>query len=76
VVVQRLLMSLRKLLNLILTGDELTGRNIVLRALEEPVRQIAKNAGYEGSVVSLINLKQSATGTGFNAANRRMGRYG
>ena len=50
-----------------LTGDELTGRNIVLRALEEPVRQIAKNAGYEGSVV-IDKLKQSATGTGFNAA--------
>ena len=50
-----------------LTGDELTGRNIVLRALEEPVRQIAKNAGYEGSVV-IDKLKQSAIGTGFNAA--------
>ena len=33
--------------NLELTGDEATGRNIVLRALEEPVRQIAHNAGYE-----------------------------
>ena len=51
-----------------LTGDELTGRNIVLRALEEPVRQIAKNAGYEGSVV-IDKLKQSATGAGFNAAS-------
>lgn len=50
-----------------LTSDELTGRNIVLRALEEPVRQIAKNAGYEGSVV-IDKLKQSETGTGFNAA--------
>ncbi|MGO2940482.1 MAG: chaperonin GroEL [Pseudolactococcus laudensis] len=50
-----------------LTGDELTGRNIVLRALEEPVRQIAKNAGYEGSVV-IDKLKQSETGIGFNAA--------
>ncbi|QIW57590.1 chaperonin GroEL [Lactococcus raffinolactis] len=50
-----------------LTGDELTGRNIVLRALEEPVRQIAKNAGYEGSVV-IDKLKQSTTGAGFNAA--------
>ena len=34
-----------------LTGDEATGRNIVLRALEEPVRQIAHNAGFEGSIV-------------------------
>jgi chaperonin GroEL len=50
------------------TGDELTGRNIVLRALEEPVRQIAKNAGYEGSVV-IDKLKQSQVGTGFNAAS-------
>ncbi|GFH43338.1 60 kDa chaperonin [Lactococcus hodotermopsidis] len=50
-----------------LSGDELTGRNIVLRALEEPVRQIAKNAGYEGSVV-IDKLKQSENGTGFNAA--------
>ncbi|TNY48540.1 TCP-1/cpn60 chaperonin family protein, partial [Streptococcus pyogenes] len=44
-----------------------TGRNIVLRALEEPVRQIAFNAGYEGSVV-IDKLKNSPVGTGFNAA--------
>lgn len=50
-----------------LTGDEDTGRNIVLRALEEPVRQIAYNAGYEGSVV-IDKLKHSELGTGFNAA--------
>lgn len=50
-----------------LTGDETTGRNIVLRALEEPVRQIAYNAGYEGSVV-IDKLKNSPVGTGFNAA--------
>lgn len=50
-----------------LTGDEVTGRNIVLRALEEPVRQIAYNAGYEGSVV-IDKLKNSPVGTGFNAA--------
>ena len=50
-----------------LSGDELTGRNIVLRALEEPVRQIAKNAGYEGSVV-IDKLKHSDAGVGFNAA--------
>ncbi|MCJ1996263.1 chaperonin GroEL [Lactococcus piscium] len=50
-----------------LSGDELTGRNIVLRALEEPVRQIAKNAGYEGSVV-IDKLKHSEMGVGFNAA--------
>ncbi len=53
--------------NLELTGDEATGRNIVLRALEEPVRQIAHNAGYEGSIV-IDRLKNAEAGTGFNAA--------
>ena len=50
-----------------LTGDEATGRNIVLRALEEPVRQIAHNAGFEGSIV-IDRLKNAELGTGFNAA--------
>lgn len=50
-----------------LTGDEATGRNIVLRALEEPVRQIAHNAGFEGSIV-IDRLKNAKLGTGFNAA--------
>ena len=50
-----------------LAGDEGTGRNIVLRALEEPVRQIALNAGFEGSIV-IDRLKNSEAGTGFNAA--------
>ena len=50
-----------------LAGDEGTGRNIVLRALEEPVRQIALNAGFEGSIV-IDRLKNSEVGTGFNAA--------
>ena len=50
-----------------LAGDEATGRNIVLRALEEPVRQIALNAGFEGSSV-IDRLKNSEVGTGFNAA--------
>ena len=49
-----------------LTGDEATGRNIVLRALEEPVRQIAHNAGFEGSIV-IDRLKNAEVGTGFNA---------
>ena len=41
-----------------LEGDEKTGAKIVLRALEEPVRQIAANAGLEGSVIilSLIHI--------------------
>lgn len=50
-----------------LEGDEQTGVNIVLRALEEPVRQIAHNAGLEGSVV-VERLKNEALGVGFNAA--------
>ena len=50
-----------------LTGDESTGRNIVLRALEEPVRQIAHNAGFEGSIV-IDRLKNAEVGIGFNAA--------
>ena len=50
-----------------LKGDEATGRNIVLRALEEPVRQIAHNAGFEGSIV-IDRLKNAELGTGFNAA--------
>ena len=53
--------------NLELTGDEATGRNIVLRALEEPVRQIAHNAGFEGSIV-IDRLKNAELGTGFNAS--------
>ena len=53
--------------NLELAGDEATGRNIVLRALEEPVRQIAHNAGFEGSIV-IDRLKNAEVGTGFNAA--------
>ncbi|KRN23024.1 chaperonin GroEL [Lacticaseibacillus camelliae] len=49
------------------SGDVQTGINIVLRALEEPVRQIAANAGLEGSVI-VERLKKEKTGFGFNAA--------
>ncbi|GEK32103.1 60 kDa chaperonin [Kurthia zopfii] len=49
-------------------GDVATGARIVLRALEEPVRQIANNAGLEGSVI-VDRLKREELGTGFNAAN-------
>ncbi|CAI3266297.1 chaperonin GroEL [Enterococcus cecorum] len=49
------------------TGDVATGVRIVLRALEEPVRQIAENAGYEGSVI-VDRLKKEKIGVGFNAA--------
>ncbi|GEO66652.1 chaperonin GroEL [Levilactobacillus spicheri] len=49
-------------------GDAQTGVNIVLRALEEPVRQIAQNAGVEGSVV-VEHLKDEKPGIGYNAAD-------
>ncbi|AKO90940.1 MULTISPECIES: chaperonin GroEL [Priestia] len=48
-------------------GDVQTGINIVLRALEEPVRQIAHNAGLEGSII-VERLKKEDVGTGYNAA--------
>ncbi|KAI7258445.1 Heat shock protein [Hortaea werneckii] len=48
-------------------GDERTGVNLVLRALEEPVRTIAANAGQEGSVI-VDRLKKEAIGIGYNAA--------
>jgi chaperonin GroEL len=47
--------------------DEQTGARIVLRALEEPLRQIAENAGFEGSVV-VNDVRNSADGHGLNAA--------
>ena len=49
-----------------LSGDEKTGAVIIMRALEEPVRQIAENAGFEGSVV-IEKVKTSEIGVGFNA---------
>ncbi len=48
-------------------GDVATGVKIVLRALEEPVRQIANNAGLEGSII-VYRLKREEIGVGFNAA--------
>ncbi len=48
-------------------GDVQTGINIVLRALEEPVRQIAENAGREGSVI-VEQLKKEKQGIGYNAS--------
>ena len=47
--------------------DEKTGARIVVRALEEPLRQIAENAGFEGSVV-VNEVKKSEAGNGLNAA--------
>lgn len=48
-------------------GDEKTGVNIILRALEEPIRTIAANAGQEGSVI-VERLKKEEVGVGYNAA--------
>ena len=50
-----------------LTGDVKTGAAIIERALEEPIRQIAENAGLEGSVV-VAEVKKAPKGTGLNAA--------
>ena len=55
------------------TGDEKTGMQIVLRALEEPVRQIAYNAGLEGSVIVDKIKAQGAKGYGFDAYNETYG---
>jgi chaperonin GroEL len=53
-----------------LEGDMKTGAAIIKRALEEPVRQIAENAGFEGSVI-VAEVKNSKPGTGFNAATEQ-----
>ncbi|ABZ83999.1 chaperonin groel [Heliomicrobium modesticaldum Ice1] len=63
------LVSIQKALDNVETpaGDEATGVAIIRRALEEPLRQIANNAGYEGSVV-VEKVKSLPVGQGFNAA--------
>ena len=48
-------------------GDEKTGVQIVLKALEAPIRQIAENAGYEGSVIVDKIRSSGKRGYGFNA---------
>ena len=60
--------SLKKLVAT-LSGDEKTGATIVLKALEEPIRQIAKNAGFDGSVIvdKVVNAKKA--NFGFDALN-------
>ena len=50
-------------------GDERTGVKIVLRALEEPARQIAENAGFEGSVIVDKIMSSNKVGYGFDAYN-------
>ena len=51
-----------------LEGDEKTGANIILKALESPLYHIVANAGLEGSVV-INKVRESAVGTGFDALN-------
>ena len=55
------------------TGDQKTGMQIVLRALEEPVRQIAANAGVEGSVVVETLKRENKPGFGYDAATDTYG---
>ncbi len=55
----------------ILSGDEKTGASIVLKALEEPIRQIAKNAGLEGSVIVDKVLSSKKANYGFDALNNK-----
>jgi len=61
-----LLRTLSALEKLQLEGDEKTGLNILKRAIEEPVRQIAENAGIDGAVV-VQKVKESEADFGFNA---------
>ena len=63
-----LLQAQGSLAKLGLTGDEKTGADIVKRAIEEPVRQIAYNAGLEGAVI-VDAIKKAKKGIGFNALN-------
>ncbi len=56
-----------------LEGDEKTGAKIVLRALEEPVRQIALNAGLEGSVIIDTINREGKVGYGFDAYTETYG---
>jgi chaperonin GroEL len=61
-----LLNSLKVLDSLKLEGDEATGVNIIKKAVEEPIRWIAENAGKDGSVI-VDTVKKSAAGTGYDA---------
>ncbi len=55
-----------------LSGDEAIGRDIILRALEEPARRIASNAGEEGSV-AVERIRRGQGGFGYNALTREYG---
>ncbi len=62
-----LIKTLKALEDLQGDGDEQTGINIIKKALEEPVKQIANNAGVEGAVI-VEKVKETPVGIGFNAA--------
>jgi len=67
-----LLRALTQLAGLKLTGDQATGVDIVRKSLEEPLRQIANNAGVEGSVV--VNaVREGKDNYGYNAATNEYG---
>jgi chaperonin GroEL len=65
-----LIRSLKTLDELKLEGDELIGAKIIKRALEEPLRQIADNAGHEGSIV-VEKIKEMEQDMGFNALTEK-----
>lgn len=67
-----LLNSLKVLDKLDLSGDEATGVNIIRKAVEEPIRLIASNAGKDGSVIADA-VKKSKPGVGYNAATDTFG---
>ena len=64
------LRCLQSITDLHLEGDEAVGAKIVLRALEEPIRQIAINAGHDGSIV-VDKIKNKDGAFGFNAYNEK-----
>jgi chaperonin GroEL len=67
-----LLNSLKVLDSLKVSGDEATGVNIIKKAVEEPIRLIAENAGKDGAVIA-DNVKRSAAGVGYNAETDKYG---
>ncbi len=68
-----LLKTSKAIAKLDLTGEAAIGRNIIMRAVEEPVRQIAENAGTEGSLVVAHLRDEKKANVGFNAATMEYG---
>ena len=58
-----------------LEGDEKTGANIILKALEAPLFHIAANAGLEGAVI-INKVRESEPGVGFDAPEREICKHG